>query len=92
MMSWLTLGSDVLSNINSLHEGIPRHRDRSLARIRRVPSRNTYGMNEPHIGLTIMQFPTLLKALMLQPGIGLFSLVIRQNRRIDYRKGDHDLP
>jgi hypothetical protein len=50
MMSWLTLGSDV----NSLHEGIPRHRDRALARIRSVPSRNTYGMGElnetdPHI-------------------------------------------
>ena len=58
----------------------------------RQTQRMAHGMNEPHIGLTIMQFPTLLKALMLQPGIGLFSLVIRQNRRIDYRKGDHDLP
>jgi hypothetical protein len=49
------------------------------------------GISDPLLDVFVVQ-ETLLKALMLQPGIGLFSLVIRQNRRIDYRKGDHDLP
>ena len=49
------------------------------------------GICDPLLDVFVVQ-ETLLKALMLQPGIGLFSLVIRQNRRIDYRKGDHDLP
>jgi hypothetical protein len=44
------------------------------------------GICDPLLDVFVAQ-ETLPKALMLQPGIGLFSLVTRQNRRIDYRKG-----